>query len=414
MGSETSKGTVIYPDVTASRSNYNHLESDELLVSDIFATLQGEGPFAGRRAMFVRFAGCNLGGKTVNGPGCPFCFERSARVLMANGREQPISALSTGDRVASYDIARARVTRRRITRVYTSETDALVRVLTRNQLGLESSVNHFLCTPDHPMYDMDEGQWEPASARSSWTVLRRGSSYLRGRIGAHLSSFPVYNLEVEGTHTYIVQGHLVHNCDTDFRLNTSRRTTFDKVIGLIEERAPALAYTDYGSDELIVITGGEPLLQSNIAAFIRRLRQRWPLIDIQIETNGTHYTDVADAYLVVSPKVPEVKGKSLGYGRLSDRVWHRANCLKLLVSADAESPYYTLPDFAFTFRDSGRPVYLSPINVYEREPIQSPSLFDHDLLNQQACRANHERAARLCMLYGFSLSVQQHLLAGLA
>lgn len=42
----------------------------KLAVSTIFRTLQGEGPYAGRPAMFLRLAGCNYGSKTDF---CNFC-----------------------------------------------------------------------------------------------------------------------------------------------------------------------------------------------------------------------------------------------------------------------------------------------------------------------------------------------------
>lgn len=41
------------------------LSSQNLAINSIFYTIQGEGPFAGRPACFVRLAGCNLQ--------CPFC-----------------------------------------------------------------------------------------------------------------------------------------------------------------------------------------------------------------------------------------------------------------------------------------------------------------------------------------------------
>lgn len=272
------QSTVIYPDVTASQKNYAHLGDEELLISNVFLTLQGEGPFCGCRAVFVRLAGCNLGGKTINGPGC------------------------------------------------------------------------------------------------SW-------------------------------------------CDTDFRLSRSMRMSFDAIIDLIIDRAPfmaEIASSNGNGNDLLVITGGEPLLQPNLTRFIERLRREWPGLTIQIETNGTHALDVGDSYLVVSPKVPEVKNRSLGYGKIPSSVWMRADCLKILISADSDSPYHVIPRFAFDFRDSGRPVYLSPINVYIAEPVEGASLFDAAVFNQAACRANHERAARLCVHHGFMLSIQQHLLGNLA
>ena len=48
-------------------------DGQQLWIQEIFYSIQGEGPFAGRPALFVRFAGCNLQ--------CSFCdteFESSA------------------------------------------------------------------------------------------------------------------------------------------------------------------------------------------------------------------------------------------------------------------------------------------------------------------------------------------------
>ena len=63
-------------------------EDRELLVHSVFKTIQGEGPYSGRVAVFIRLAGCNLGGKNQQivkdsegkviqgGSGCSFCDTR--------------------------------------------------------------------------------------------------------------------------------------------------------------------------------------------------------------------------------------------------------------------------------------------------------------------------------------------------
>lgn len=47
------------------RSNETHLDGQTLAVQEIFYTIQGEGPFSGTPAVFIRLAGCNLA--------CTFC-----------------------------------------------------------------------------------------------------------------------------------------------------------------------------------------------------------------------------------------------------------------------------------------------------------------------------------------------------
>lgn len=55
--------------------DFSFLTTDQLLVTSVFRTIQGEGPYAGRPAVFVRLAGCNYGDKTNFCRGCDTSFQ---------------------------------------------------------------------------------------------------------------------------------------------------------------------------------------------------------------------------------------------------------------------------------------------------------------------------------------------------
>jgi organic radical activating enzyme len=68
-------------DRNVKAKEYDALDGD-LLVTSIFRTIQGEGPYAGYPSVFVRLAGCNFGSKDSN---CQFCdsffgFDQGRRV----------------------------------------------------------------------------------------------------------------------------------------------------------------------------------------------------------------------------------------------------------------------------------------------------------------------------------------------
>jgi organic radical activating enzyme len=62
----------IFPDVITRVKDFAQLGEGQLVVSNTFLTIQGEGPLAGSPAFFIRLAGCNRGAKT-GGPQCDFC-----------------------------------------------------------------------------------------------------------------------------------------------------------------------------------------------------------------------------------------------------------------------------------------------------------------------------------------------------
>lgn len=60
-----------HQDENIGPGSFSSLCGDQMLITKIFPTFQGEGPHAGRPAVFIRTAGCNRGKKV--GMGCEFC-----------------------------------------------------------------------------------------------------------------------------------------------------------------------------------------------------------------------------------------------------------------------------------------------------------------------------------------------------
>lgn len=268
------KITPINVDVKASAKDYAGLDDDQLLVTSVFPTVQGEGPFFGHRAVFVRLAGCNLGGKGAVSPGCDFC-------------------------------------------------------------------------------------------------------------------------------------------DTDFRLANGvpyrYMDLWERVESLYPSDSPGLSSTS--SKRLVVVTGGEPMLQRNLVGWLHKARELGRDYIVQIESNGTRLLQIptTNCHLVVSPKIP-MPSKVHGYHRLSQKVLDRADALKFVVSSDDTSPYHNLPGYAFKFAESGRPVFVSPMAIYNRRPgSEVASIWTNGLFDIGRTSANHEYAAKLVMRFGLRLNLQAHL-----
>ena len=187
---------------------------------------------------------------------------------------------------------------------------------------------------------------------------------------------------------------------------------------------------------VLVMTGGEPLLQDNITPWIQR--QLGHFKAVQVESNGIPDTEVpAGVTLVCSPKCIEKNGKAIKYLAPSKTILDRADCLKFVVSADPDSPYNTVPDWAFEWKrnNPNKEVYCSPMNVYnsfpqkikllraekgqitmaERSTVDEViSFWEPGLLNLADNQRNHEYVGQFCIEHGFKLNLQQHLYTSLA
>jgi 7-carboxy-7-deazaguanine synthase len=64
-------------DRVVTRKDFASLGSGKLLVTSFFRTIQGEGPFAGYPAVFLRLAGCNFGDKRDHCSWCDTAFQFS-------------------------------------------------------------------------------------------------------------------------------------------------------------------------------------------------------------------------------------------------------------------------------------------------------------------------------------------------
>jgi 7-carboxy-7-deazaguanine synthase len=176
---------------------------------------------------------------------------------------------------------------------------------------------------------------------------------------------------------------------------------------------------------LLVITGGEPLLQKNLTEFLYQAHSKG--FRCQIESNGiVHRLIPPETHLVLSPKLNERITKYILPNREN---LARADTLKFVISENM--PGYTdIPDFALRWYEEhpDRNLYVSPMNMYISQPVKVGNNADIDarsevderisfwtpnLMDPVQNQKNHEYAAFIAMKHGARLSLQTHLYASL-
>jgi organic radical activating enzyme len=186
---------------------------------------------------------------------------------------------------------------------------------------------------------------------------------------------------------------------------------------------------------VLVMTGGEPLIQENISQFMKEQLPRFKAV--QVESNGIPETEVPEGVvLVCSPKCAEKNGVATQYFKPSKTILERADCLKFVMSADKLSPYNTIPQWAFDWKErTGKEIYCSPMNVYNTFPQKIKILraekgqitmaerstvdeiiswWEKDLLDMSKNQANHEYVGQYCVDNGLRAQMQTHLFMSLA
>lgn len=197
---------------------------------------------------------------------------------------------------------------------------------------------------------------------------------------------------------------------------------------------------------VLVITGGEPTLQANLAPFLERAQKYF--YHTQIESNGTIGSTIknlpASTTVVVSPKCLEKKvdgvDTAIRYLEPKPEMLARADCLKFVMSVPENArfnPYSEVPEWAHKWaKETGKQVFVSPMNIYRQEPKKAKemralkqltditidersyvdetiSFWEEGLLDMKANQLNHEYTADYAMRHGFILNLQIHLYASL-
>jgi 7-carboxy-7-deazaguanine synthase len=246
------------------------------------------------------------------------------------------------------------------------------------------------------------------------------------------------NLACSFCDTYFDGGDWLTYEEVEQRIDSVIRSYFCKNE---DDDVPMWAEMIYQGEEIVkkrsmvlVITGGEPMLQKNLVPFLYRMNTRFA--HTQIESNGTVWQDIPEeTTLVCSPKCLEKDGRAVKYLQPNQRVMDRADCLKFVMSADQASPYSNIPDWAHDYSRRGKKVFISPMNIYNREPQKSKqmrstknditleersqvdeiiSFWEDGLLDMRSNQANHEYTAQYCVKHGFTFNMQLHLFASLA
>ena len=134
------------------------------------------------------------------------CFTKGTPILTLNGSE-PIQNVSIGTNILSFDSATGQITQSEVTGVFVRYTPLITVIQTR--LGTVNT------TKDHPFY-VGNGAFAKVA---DLTVGEEVGMYESGRLimvpieSISIRSAPqeVYNLEVNGTHTYFASDFAVHN-----------------------------------------------------------------------------------------------------------------------------------------------------------------------------------------------------------
>jgi superfamily II DNA or RNA helicase len=197
--------------------------------------------------------------KTVEGLIVDECFVAGTLV---DGR--PIETIKIGDYVTSYDEKTHSFGYKKVTKIFKSIPQALVKITLFNKQTI-------VCTPEHPFLT-DQG-WKKAVDLSrqlvlcklyfkqdEWTTVSNINIIPQtsgGTLNELCKDSYVYNLEIESNHTYLANNIVVHNChglpaNTIFKIATAAKNAYYR-IGLSVGPYSRILIKHNGNTEYITI-----------------------------------------------------------------------------------------------------------------------------------------------------------------
>lgn len=186
-------------------------------------------------------------------------------------------------------------------------------------------------------------------------------------------------------------------CDTEFESGTSLSAleTFNRINKVMP-----------GTCELVVITGGEPLLQ-NIIPLVALLNVRRN-VSVAVETAGTVHNEHLSSWfdrarrihgniIVCSPKTPKI----------SPTIAMLTGAFKYIVRVGDTDPDDGLPNMSTQI--PGQSARIARPTIVPCPPVYVQAMDEQDAAKNLA---NVELAASIVLKFGYRLSVQTHKIAG--
>lgn len=139
-------------DRVVRRKDYEHLTDNKLVVTSVFRTLQGEGPYAGHPAVFLRLAGCNFGDKDDH---CQFCFPSDTDIVTVDGKTT-VGSVQKGSKLFALN-EKGEVVETTVRKVMKRNVgqDELVQV--KYRLPGEKTIRRLVATKEHPFHTTKRG-----------------------------------------------------------------------------------------------------------------------------------------------------------------------------------------------------------------------------------------------------------------